>query len=467
MSDTDLLLTYYGDDFTGSTDVLESLSLNGVETVLFLEPPGPEDLDDMEGVQAVGLAGTSRSMTPSEMDGELRPKFEALAAFEATICHYKVCSTFDSSPTRGSIGHAIDLGLEVFDSPFVPVVVSAPSLQPRGRYVLFGNLFATVDGETYRLDRHPTMSEHPVTPMTEADLRRHLGEQTDRNIRLLDIRSIDQPDGESLETDLEKLLTAEPEVVVFDGLNHDHQRRVGRLIWERATQADGTMFSASSSGLEYALANHWQETGVVEKPAQVEPVESVDQLLVMSGSASPVNADQMTWAFEHGFEGVRLDTEELVDPEGASAERTRAVEAALELLDADKSPLLYTARGPDDSAIERTSARLDELGIDRSEIGRRLGNQQGQITRKIVETAGLDRLCVAGGDTSGFVAPHLDVYALEFVVPVGPGSPLCRARSRTASLDGLEVALKGGQVQTTNDESDYFGLVRAGGDPTS
>ena len=134
-----LLLAFYGDDFTGSTDVMEALTRAGIRTVLFLESPSPEQLQHFEGLQALGVAGVSRTMSPAEMDTELYPVFQQLRALGTPIVHYKVCSTFDSSPSVGSIGHAIDLGQQIFKSPFVPLVVGAPVL---GRYCVFGNLFA-------------------------------------------------------------------------------------------------------------------------------------------------------------------------------------------------------------------------------------------------------------------------------------------------------------------------------------
>jgi uncharacterized protein YgbK (DUF1537 family) len=462
VADRDLLVAYYGDDFTGSTDVLESLTINGVDTALFLDTPSPDDIDDLD-VQAVGVTGTSRSMSPSEMDEELPPAFEGLSAFDPEIILYKVCSTFDSTPEVGSIGHAIDLGQTVIDSPFVPVVVAAPSLVPRGRYVLFGNLFATVGGTTHRLDRHPTMRNHPVTPMTEADLRRHLGRQTDKEIGLLDIRALDGKQGAELTASLEEVIEEGTEIVFFDGLNDDHQRKVGTLIWEQARSTDGPLFTASSAGVTYALTAHLQDAGIVETPPEPTPIDAVDQLVVISGSASPVTAAQIDWALDNGFEGVRLDTVALVDPQEAPGAREKAVDAALEAIADGESVVLYSALGPDDPAIEKTIQRSEELGA--GAVPDRLGTEQGQITRRIIDESRLSRLCVSGGDTSGYVAPELDIYALEFAAPVAPGSPLCRGQSRKTAFDGLEVVLKGGQVETETAQADIFEAVRRGGRP--
>ena len=134
-----ILYTYYGDDFTGSTDVLEQFGANGVPAVLFLGTPTPAHLAAFPNVQAIGIAGDSRSRSPEWMSANLPAIFQTLRQFRAPITHYKTCSTFDSSPAIGSIGRAIEIGREVFTPAFVPIVVGAPHLR---RYVAFGHLFA-------------------------------------------------------------------------------------------------------------------------------------------------------------------------------------------------------------------------------------------------------------------------------------------------------------------------------------
>ena len=177
--DQNILLAFYGDDLTGSTDALEFICRAGAKAVLFLEPPSSEQLNKFEGLQAYGIAGLTRSITPGRMEQMLTPAFKLMKDSGARHVHYKVCSTFDSSPSIGSIGKAIDCGEEIFQNHFVPVLGGTPAL---GRYCVFGNLFARMgtsgNGKIYRLDRHPSMSKHPVTPADESDLRLHLGRQT-------------------------------------------------------------------------------------------------------------------------------------------------------------------------------------------------------------------------------------------------------------------------------------------------
>src|SRR5215813_11316361 len=91
------VFSYYGDDFTGSTDALEALAVNGVETVLFLRVPGADELRAFAGYRAIGIAGDSRSRSPEWMRAVLPAVFERLRRFGAPVVQYKVCSTFDSS----------------------------------------------------------------------------------------------------------------------------------------------------------------------------------------------------------------------------------------------------------------------------------------------------------------------------------------------------------------------------------
>ena len=218
-----LLLGFYGDDFTGSTDAMESLARAGLRTVLFNRPPSREQLARYPDLRAFGVAGTTRAMPPDEMERELRPAFAAMRDAGAPIVHYKVCSTFDSSPTIGNIGRAIDVGTDVFGIAVVPVVVGAPSL---GRYCVFGNLFVrnATDPEPIRIDRHPSMGRHPTTPMDEADLRLHLAKQTSKSIGLIDVLQLASRGGGG------KPRTAGSEIVLIDLLDDSQLATVGRLI---------------------------------------------------------------------------------------------------------------------------------------------------------------------------------------------------------------------------------------------
>src|SRR5918997_4950422 len=131
-----LLLTYYGDDYTGSSAVMEVMTFAGLPTVMFLDVPTPARLAAFQGYRAVGVAGISRSQSPAWMDEHLPPIFHALQGLGAPIAHYKICSTFDSAPHVGSIGKAIDLAAPILGGAWHPLVVATIDM---GRFQAFGN----------------------------------------------------------------------------------------------------------------------------------------------------------------------------------------------------------------------------------------------------------------------------------------------------------------------------------------
>ena len=156
---SDRLLTFYGDDFTGSTDALEVLASAGISTVLFLTTPDDTHLARFPEARVVGVAGISRSQDPAWMDANLPPVFERLKAIGAPLCHYKVCSTFDSAPHVGSIGRAAELGQAVFGAKPVPVVVGAPALGGHNAQTLTD--LGYTDEQIAQLEAAGIVTDHP------------------------------------------------------------------------------------------------------------------------------------------------------------------------------------------------------------------------------------------------------------------------------------------------------------------
>ncbi len=459
-----LFLSFYGDDFTGSTDTMESLALNGIRTALFLNAPSEEEVMhfqlkktwDSQGsrnLQAFGVAGISRSLRTEEMEAELTPIFERLKNIKTDFFHYKVCSTFDSSPEIGSIGFAMDLAFKYFPSTYIPLIVGAPFLN---RFSVFGNLFARIDGVTYRLDRHPTMSRHPVTPMHESDLRLHLGKQTNRKIELMDLFALEQ-NFEQRQKIFKQLNLNDGEVLLFDTLSIDHLINVGEQIM-RNTQQDTCQLIIGASSAEHALSLYLQKNKKLIKPdIPISPGKS-KQVIVLSGSCAPTTGKQIDWALKRGFEDIRIDTIKLVHPELSQAEEQRVVEKSLEALAIGKSIAIYSAKGPDDPVINKTKKEMLRLGLNDESTGKHLGAVQGNILKHILTKAGKIRTVICGGDTSGHASKALGIYALEILMPISPGAPLCIVHSKNELFDGLQMALKGGQ----NGAYNYIESIREG-----
>lgn len=456
MKNDKLLLAYYGDDFTGSTDALEFLTLAGVKTVLFLRQPEQKDLERFPNIQAIGLAGKSRSMSPSEMETELFPAFENLKSFEPAHFHYKVCSTFDSAPHVGNIGKAIEIGSEVFNQKTVLVSPSAPHL---GRFCVFGNLFARMgtigNGEIYRIDRHPSMSKHPVTPALEGDLTIHLAKQTDKSINLVNLTTIEKGTSEVLEV----VASNKAEILFFDGFNLEHLKTIGSVFNQLATQK--TLFSVGSSGIEMALGLAWKDEKIIGNEIEFEPLGEVSPLLVLSGSCSPVTSSQIEYALENGFLEIALESK-TVDIQNQAEIVKNTVDQIVENFNQGKSTILHTSTGLNDPRIAETEAYFKAKGIAENVIQKQCssiyGSVLGQITKEVLKAVKIKRILFAGGDTSSYSASELDILALEMIAPLAPGAPLCKAVSDNEWVNGIEMNFKGGQVGT----ADYFIKVLKG-----
>lgn len=443
------LLAYYGDDFTGSTDAMEAMTAAGVPTVLFLDVPDAAMRARFPEARCIGIAGSSRGRSPEWMNAELPRVFTALAALGAPILHYKVCSTFDSSPTIGSIGRAIDIGVQHMPGRWSPIVVGAPRLR---RYQVFGNLFAAVDGVGHRLDRHPTMSRHPVTPMGESDLRLHLAKQTSRRIELVDMLQLRA----ALAAERVATLQGDDVPAVFiDVLDAETLAEAGRLLWEQ--RGDG-LFSASSSGLQYALAAHWRELGLLPAEPSLPVVRPEEAIAVVSGSCSPVTAAQIAWARGHGFHAERLRLAAALGEGTREAEIERVVNVCIGALGRGTSPLVFSAEGPEDASVIGFDAIATAARLPRADAARQVGATLAEVMRRLMDQAPLRRIVVAGGDSSGEVASALDIQALTVDAGLAPGAPLCRVWSNIKARDGLQIVLKGGQIGPV----DFFGLALDG-----
>ena len=453
------LLAYVGDDFTGSTDVMEAFTAAGVPTVLFLSPPAAHWVERFKGMRCLGLATTARGQSPAWMDANLPESFAKLKAFGAPILQYKVCSTFDSAPDIGSIGRAIDIGAAMMPGRWSPMVVGAPRLR---RFQAFGNLFAIADSADgpvgYRLDRHPTMSRHPVTPMHEADLRRHLGAQTARRIELIDLVQSNTGVGAERRDALAGQATspADAPVVLIDVVDEATLAQAGQLVWQG--RAAG-LFSASSSGLQYALVAHWRALGLVPVVPSLPAASAVQTIAVVSGSCSPATAEQIDWAASHGFVVLRLEIAKVLNPATHAGEIERLVNLAAAALAQGTSPLVASAEGPHDPAVTGFDAMAQAAGLTRTHAAEQVGLALAQVMRGLLDCAPtLRRIVVAGGDSSGAVAGALEIDALSVAAGLSPGVPLCRAWSDNPRRDGLEIALKSGQLGGL----DFFGRVKTG-----
>lgn len=445
------LISWYGDDFTGAAAVMEVLAFSGIDTVLFSDIPDQSLLARFKGVSAIGIASTARIQTPDWMDAHLPRAFEFLQSLGAPLLHYKICSTFDSAPETGNIGRAIEIGLGVTGAQAAPMVTAAPQMR---RYQSFGNLFAgTFDG-VHRLDRHPVMSRHPVTPMSEADLLRHLSEQTGLKTGLIDLEALWSDPAPRLAA----LLCVGARVLSLDCVEQTSETAVGKLLWENRRALS---FVVGSQGVEYALVRHWLAAGLIAPPPEPRSAGRVDQIAVVSGSVSPSTAQQIDWAAKNDFTVIRFDAVSMVlAPDRVDQLIDATVKAALAAVARGKSPLVCSATGPEDASVAAVRAAAVQTGTPMTEVNTSIGKCLGRILDGILRHSDIRRAVISGGDTSGHGMRALGIKALKAIAPTIPGASLCTGYGGDHH-DGLEIALKGGQMGSI----DFLGWIRDGGGP--
>ncbi|WP_426959491.1 four-carbon acid sugar kinase family protein [Muricoccus radiodurans] len=402
---------WYGDDFTGATDTLAELSKGGMRSLLFLRQPDAPRLERAGPLDAVGIAGASRAMAPDAMAAELEPVGRFFRDLGVRIMHYKCCSTFDSAPDVGSIGAAVAALRPFFRNAFRPIVGGQPNI---GRFTLFGNLFAAAGtgAAVHRIDRHPTMRVHPVTPMNEADLRLHFSAQGLSAVAVA--YPSYAPDTAALEDLLDRLLGDDPGAVLMDVSRESDLPVIGRILRARAQGAP--LLAVGPSGVAQAwCADRAAETGDVALRPKSGPV------LVLAGSLSPVTRRQVEEAT--GYRRVTVDPVRLAEGSDATAAE------ACRLLASGEDVLLVTEK-PEGTTLPPGEAAAATAAL----------------LARVMKRHPVRRLGIAGGDTSSLGARALNLWGLSHAGAIAPGVALCRGHSDDPALDGLEVMLKGGQM---------------------
>ncbi|WP_372351221.1 four-carbon acid sugar kinase family protein [Streptomyces sp. KL116D] len=426
-------LAFYGDDVTGSTDALAQCHRAGLRGTLVFSWAGRDAASLAPVGDVIGLAGTARVLSTDAMAAEVGPALEALRATGAGFVQYKMCSTADSAPHRGSLGRAAEIGRDVFGAAPVPLLAAQPDF---GRHTVFGHHFATDDdGHVHRLDRQPTMSRHPVTPMTESDLRRHLARQTRLPVASLDVSAYELPLAQA-RSRYEAVLADAPGVVVLDALTVAHARYAARLVLTTdATDAAGTTdasevdeparFAIGSGGLTLAVAQ------VLAGATVTRPYEAPSPALtlVVSGSRAPRTAAQIAHARDRGWRTVEVPVDPRLGCDTTPAALARLRDAVSAALDGEVPGAVVHA-GPDSG----------------TDPGDTLGDALAHAARTAVTDAGATRLVVAGGDTAGRVLRRLDARTAEIDTLLAPGAALVRPTFADPALNGVTALLKGGQA---------------------
>tara|TARA_R110002020_G_scaffold113518_37_gene261234 strand:- start:2563 stop:3849 length:1287 start_codon:yes stop_codon:yes gene_type:complete len=408
-------IVFVGDDFTGASDTLATLARAGRQARLYLDVPAPAQIvaDD-----ALGVATGLRAMAAEEIAAEMARMAPDLAALGARFYHLKVCSTFDSSATVGSIGVSVNQLARTLRPALVAVIGGQPSL---GRYCLFGTLFArAADGRTYRIDRHPVMATHPVTPMGEADLRLHLAPQGLDTLELVDLPALRAGSAADLAADIAGRMRSGRTRLLFDAVETGDLVRIGVALRALATDRPILMVGASSVAEALVLSER-ARPGDPEDGFVVPPLNG--PTFVFAGSRSAVTESQIEAAGR--YLRIPLPAATVADPVALAAAAAQCTAA----LRQSTNVLAHLV------AAER-------YGVSSGDLAR----LSADFVRKVLAGVEVRRLGIAGGDTSSAVCRALDLSSIAFLADLDPGVALCVGRAQAPERDGIRLMLKGGQM---------------------
>ena len=419
-----LLFGAVADDDTGASDLAGMLAGQGLRTLLVIDLPGQSQLEEWsEGYHAVVMAEGTRNLRPQEARARTRAALRLLKSGDPRAFQLKYCSTFDSTP-EGNIGPAIDAALEELGEEFT---VALPALPVNGRTTYQGYHFVRD-----RLLSDSPMRDHPLTPMTEANLVRHLGRQTARRVGLAPYDSV-EAGAEELGRRLERLRADGVSIAVVDCLSDAHVETVCRASADLRLVTGGSAFGQG-------LPAVWRERGWVEAldvPAATlsSPDREGRGRLVVAGSCSVATRAQNRWFESRGAPSFRVEPRALL---GEEFGRATLVEGVRRHLAAGRDCLLYTTDEP--SEVARVQTWAAGQGVDVPALGQAIAHALADLVSEILEGAPAGGLVFAGGETSGALCRRLSLGALRVGRNIEPGVPLCHSLGRHR----LPVVLKSG-----------------------
>lgn len=433
---TQLPLAFYGDDFTGSADVLMQCARWGMTGSILLGTPTIDRLqEEADGKDVVGIAGVTRSLTAREMTPIIDSMLGRLRELEPRIVQYKICSTADSSPSVGSFRPAIELGRELFGAQPVPVLAAQPNL---ARYTAFSTHFAMDQGQILRLDRQQIMANHPVTPMREADLRRHLEQQLPEGATVGEIHLTDLHRPGGAHSAYERARAEGHVAVIADAVTDADLLTTGLLLKDLSTER--TVFGVGSAGLSIGFS---RAVGFDRASSLPSVSRSAKPCLAVSGSCSSLTREQIRYALDHGWHGVAVDADQ-INQHGARF--ASILDEVMAELRNGTSVVVYSC-GP--------GQQVSDVKVD----ARRLSETLADVVTRARERDLIDRAMIVGGDTSGLVVTAMGAVAMTGKAVVGDHHTLVFGLDAPDGANHqLEVVLKGGQIGG----ADFFEQARLG-----
>ncbi|TIP12976.1 3-oxo-tetronate kinase [Mesorhizobium sp.] len=382
-----MLLGAIADDFTGASDLANTLAKGGMATTQFIgtgADPAPS------GCEAGVVALKTRSIAA---EAAVRQSLEAERWLLAQGCEqivFKYCSTFDSTP-KGNIGPVAEALLDVLGAD---VAVVCPAFPATGRRLFMGHLFV---GD--RLLNESGMENHPLTPMTDPDIRRWLRLQTRGEVGLVPLHTV-RGGVSAIGQAFAEQQAQGRRLVVADAVAEDDLRLLGQAL-------AGHRLVTGGSGIAMGLPENFRKAGRLSRRAHAA-ASATGPAVVLCGSCSKASQAQVA-AYLAAHPGLALDPAALMD-------KTMTVDHAADWFWRQKQvPIIYSTA--DAAAVSGAQARYG-----RAEVAEAIERFFAALVRRLVD-GGVRRVVVGGGETSGAVVEALGVGSLQIGEEIDPGVP--------------------------------------------
>lgn len=400
-----MLLGCIADDFTGASDLANTLAAGGMATMQFVGVP---DRPAPAACEAGVVALKVRSVAPAEAVAASAAALDWLRRQGCRQFLFKYCSTFDSTPD-GNIGPVAEALLDALEAP---VAVVCPAFPAAGRTLFMGHLFV---GD--RLLSESGMEKHPLTPMTDPDLRRWLRRQTRGDVGWVS-GDIVRRGAEAVAGALEEEAAAGRRLVVVDAVIDDDLLAIGRAV-------AGHRLVTGGSGIALGLPENFRRAGLLSGRSS-DFTGAKGPAVVLSGSCSPTSQQQVAH-YLGSHPGLAVEPAEVI-----SGKLTAAAAAAFVQEHFDDAPVVYSTADP-----ARVAAAQASLG--RTRVAEAIERFFGDLAVRLVGD-GVVRLVVGGGETSGAVVTALGFDRLRIGPEIDPGVPALVAEGDRP----VRLALKSG-----------------------
>ena len=412
-----ILLGCIADDFTGASDLANNLVRAGMRVVQTIGVPASPISAD---VDAVVVALKSRTIAPQDAITQSLAALAWLQAHGAEQIYFKYCSTFDST-AQGNIGPVIDALMDALGTDFT---IATPAFPDNKRTVFKGYLFA---GDTPL--NESGMQNHPLTPMTDANLVRVLQAQARRVVGLVDYTVVARG-ADAVRERITQLQASGVGIAIVDAISNDDLMRLGPAL-------KGMPLVTAGSGVAIGLPQNFGMT----PSAQASVLSKASGMqAVVSGSCSLATNAQVRAFIATGRPALAIDPLRMANGIDVTAE---ALAWAAPLLQAGSVLVYSTAESADIKAVQR------KLGVE--EAGVLVERTLAAIAKGLV-ALGVRQLIVAGGETSGACVQALSITQMQIGPQIAPGVPWCFA-------SGIHITLKSGNFGANDFFTDAFKML--------